>query len=237
MPFEDPSAKIQIPKRNRSFLRAFTLVEMIIVLGIIGVIMNLSFGTAYSSISSQQMVQSSRDLIQDVRLSRIQAMNPQRNPTEKWVHGVGLDISELGSKGRYIVFQLIDRPPLTAGGTSFTPFPAAPVFGLYTEDAVTGNILGSSSTGRRKPFAEKFPIVLTMNRNAGSVTRRCDNDDQKRIDIILFQSLNGRVRLYKATNTATPDPNQVNTYVELLDCKQAVITLRAIMKQISEDGD
>jgi type II secretory pathway pseudopilin PulG len=84
---------------------AFTLLEMLLVLGIIMILAGMSFTSFYGLQDTVKMNEYVLNIEQDIRSVQRAAMLLERNPLENWLYGLGIDFSELEQDGKYTTFK------------------------------------------------------------------------------------------------------------------------------------
>jgi prepilin-type N-terminal cleavage/methylation domain-containing protein len=93
---------------NNKKYPSFTLLEMLIVMTILSVLIGMtlsSFGGLRNTIKMNEYM---LNLEQDIRSVQRAAMLLERDPTENWIYGLGIDftnINENDSDGEYIIFK------------------------------------------------------------------------------------------------------------------------------------
>jgi len=84
---------------------AFTLIEMLVVMGIMMILMGMTF-TSFSGLQDTvKMNEYMLNMEQDIRSVQRASMLLQRNTEENWLYGLGIDFSKLEEDGKYIPFK------------------------------------------------------------------------------------------------------------------------------------
>ena len=84
---------------------AFTLIEMLVVMGIMMILMGMTF-TSFSGLQDTvKMNEYMLNMEQDIRSVQRASMLLQRNTEENWLYGLGIDFSQLDQDGKYIPFK------------------------------------------------------------------------------------------------------------------------------------
>ncbi|MCK9369046.1 type II secretion system GspH family protein [Candidatus Dojkabacteria bacterium] len=85
--------------------KAYTLVEMLVVMGIFGIIAGMGFATFYGLRDTMALNQELITFSQDVRNAQRSALFLDRTVGERWIYGVGVDFSQMNSDERYNTFK------------------------------------------------------------------------------------------------------------------------------------
>ena len=84
---------------------AFTLIEMLLVMGIMMTLMGMTF-TSFSGLQDTvKMNEYMLNMEQDIRSVQRASMLLQRNTEENWLYGLGIDFSQLSQDGKYTTFK------------------------------------------------------------------------------------------------------------------------------------
>lgn len=84
---------------------AFTLLEMLLVMGIMMILMGMTF-TSFSGLQDTvKMNEYMLNMEQDIRAVQRASMLLERNTEENWLYGLGIDFSELEQDGKYTTFK------------------------------------------------------------------------------------------------------------------------------------
>ena len=84
---------------------AFTLLEMLVVMGIMMILMGMTFTSFYGLQDTVKMNEYMLNMEQDIRLVQRASMLLERNTEENWLYGLGIDFSKLEEDGKYITFK------------------------------------------------------------------------------------------------------------------------------------
>lgn len=90
---------------------AFTLLELLIVISIITVLLTMSVSSFGGLRNTMRMNEYMLNLEQDIRTAQRTAMLVERDPTENWLYGIGIDFSEIGNDGDYKMFKWCSAYP------------------------------------------------------------------------------------------------------------------------------
>ncbi len=84
---------------------AFTLLEMLLVMGIMMILMGMTF-TSFSGLQDTiKMNEYILNMEQDIRAVQRASMLLERNTEENWLYGLGIDFSQLSQDGKYTTFK------------------------------------------------------------------------------------------------------------------------------------
>jgi len=84
---------------------AFTLIEMLVVMGIMMILMGMTF-TSFSGLQDTvKMNEYMLNMEQDIRSVQRASMLLERNTEENWLYGLGIDFSQLEEDGKYTTFK------------------------------------------------------------------------------------------------------------------------------------
>jgi prepilin-type N-terminal cleavage/methylation domain-containing protein len=88
--------------------KAFTLLELLIVMSIITILMTMSLSAFVGLRNTVKMNEYILNLEQDIRNVQRSAMLVERDPTENWIYGLGIDftsVEEDDALGSYTIFK------------------------------------------------------------------------------------------------------------------------------------
>lgn len=95
---------MNLNKENK--YQAYTLLELLVVMGIIAILAGMSFASFGGLQNTVKMNEYSLTLEQDIRSVQRAAMLLQRDPNEKWLYGLGMDLTNMATtEGQYKVFK------------------------------------------------------------------------------------------------------------------------------------
>ncbi len=84
---------------------AFTLIEMLVVMGIMMILMGMTF-TSFSGLQDTiKMNEYILNMEQDIGAVQRASMLLERNTEENWLYGLGIDFSQLSQDGKYTTFK------------------------------------------------------------------------------------------------------------------------------------
>lgn len=84
---------------------AFTLIEMLVVMGIMMTLMGMTFTSFYGLQDTVKMNEYMLNMEQDIRSVQRASMLLERNTEENWLYGLGIDFSKLDQDGKYTTFK------------------------------------------------------------------------------------------------------------------------------------
>jgi type II secretory pathway pseudopilin PulG len=90
-------------KKNR--YEAFTLLEMLIVMGIMIILGGMTFASFDGLQNTIKMNEYMLNLEQDIRGVQRASMLLERNPAENWLYGIGIDFTDMNPDGNYTTFK------------------------------------------------------------------------------------------------------------------------------------
>jgi len=94
---------LELNKKNS--YQAYTLLELLVVMGIIVILASLSFASFGGLQNTIKMNEYSLTLEQDIRSVQRAAMLLERDPDERWLYGLGIDFSSMNVDNKYKVFK------------------------------------------------------------------------------------------------------------------------------------
>jgi len=90
---------------NAKKYSAFTLIEMLLVIGILSVLGTVTASSFSGLQSSITLSEESRNISQDVRNLQRSTMLLERGSNERWLYGIGIDFSTYEIDGEYNMFK------------------------------------------------------------------------------------------------------------------------------------
>jgi prepilin-type N-terminal cleavage/methylation domain-containing protein len=85
--------------------QAFTLLEMLVVMGIMVILGGMTFASFDGLQNTIKMNEYMLNLEQDIRGVQRASMLLERNPTENWLYGIGIDFADMNPDGNYTTFK------------------------------------------------------------------------------------------------------------------------------------
>ena len=92
-------------QRNAKKYSAFTLIEMLLVIGILMILSGVTAQSFSGLQSSVTLSEESQNISQDIRNLQRSAMLLERDSNESWLYGLGIDFSTYESTGEYRFFK------------------------------------------------------------------------------------------------------------------------------------
>jgi type II secretory pathway pseudopilin PulG len=192
-------------------LKAYTLLEMLVVMSIMMIILGIGFNAYASFTETTKFNQDVADLRSDILITQRAAMLLKKEADENWVYGVGIDLQNI-SQGEYRFFKWCSE---------FTEFGAPKTRYVYPatteDDPEGGDIPTIYSTDNQKdkcPQGENLqPSIRVMSgyprgmlNLKGSIEVKKIPEDPSFEDIrfILFESVSGRAFLYDKDGKRLP---------------------------------
>ncbi|HVX92743.1 MAG TPA: type II secretion system protein [Candidatus Dojkabacteria bacterium] len=90
---------------------AYTLIEMLIVLGIFVILVSLGTAAFAGLRDTVSLNQDVLNLEQDQRNTKRQSLILERNSNERWIYGLGLDFTGFTSQKKYTIFKWCSQFP------------------------------------------------------------------------------------------------------------------------------
>lgn len=235
------------------YYKAYTLIEMLVVMSIFIVIGAIGFSAFYGMRDSLSMNEDILTLQQDFRYAQRSTMFLERTPQERWIYGIGVDLSTIQSDNTYKLFKWCS-PFIDYGDIrTKTKLPHylttldvglvnanLPVSGKYSnsncdEGVNVSEIIRIEKFGLSK-ISDSFKITLPSSNDASG-------DVGNAPVYILFESVSGRAffydssgRLVNYTNTAqlVSNPVDLQIYIESSRTKvRRIVTIGNISGKIN----
>lgn len=188
--------------------KAYTLVEMLVVLAIFIIIASIGFSSFYGLKDAISMNEKVLSISQDLRFAQRSALFLERGSNEKWVYGIGLDFSTLNSDGKYKMFKWCSQ---------FNEYGDTRTKGIVPNYDKAFQIGGSNGALPYTDYAENCnkgaaTTELTMlpdngERNVSGFTIDLPTTNNAVGDVgawpayIVFESVSGRAIFYDTTGT------------------------------------
>lgn len=236
----------------KNYYRAYTLIEMLVVMSIFIVVGAVGFSAFYGMRDSLSMNQDILTLEQDLRYAQRATMFLERTTRERWIYGIGLDLSTIQTDNTYKLFKwcspFIDYGDIRTKSRLPHYLPTVdvgtvnanlPVSGKYSssnceEGVNVSEIIKLEKFGLSK-ISDSFKVTLPSSNDASG-------DVGNAPVYILFESVSGRTffydslgRLVNYTNTAqlVPNPTDFQIYIESLRTKvKKIVTIGNISGKI-----
>lgn len=84
---------------------SYTLMEMLVVMAIFIILALIGFASFRGLKETIALNEQTLNLSQDIRMVQRAAMFLERNANERWIYGIGIDFSDLGSEKTYRLFK------------------------------------------------------------------------------------------------------------------------------------
>jgi len=173
-------------------LRAYTLLEVLVVMSIMIILLGLAFSSYASFTEATKFNQDVANLQSDIVILQRAAMLLERDPDEYWIYGLGIDFSGVeNGNGEYTFFKWCSE---------FTDFGDEKTKGEYpyyidSEDPFDGQIpLNISGTTCDIAKADELANLTKYGKGNLNLKERVSiNSD---IQFLLFESVSGRAFLY-----------------------------------------
>ena len=150
---------------------AFTLIELLIVIAIIGILAAISIPSFSTFTTSQRLSQAAKQVKNDLRSAQNRAINGVKDSAGRKVWGISFD----GSNS-YVVFACssLDRttsPCTCASRTTFTTKSLATGFsisnGLFIFDEINGDVCGASGA---LGVGASGSVIITLSGSSRTIT-------------------------------------------------------------------
>jgi prepilin-type N-terminal cleavage/methylation domain-containing protein len=176
-------------------LKAYTLLEMLVVMSIMLIILGIGFNAYASFTETVKFNQDVADLRSDILITQRAAMLLKKEPDENWVYGVGIDLQNI-SQGEYRFFKWCSE---------FTEFGAQKTKYIYpaSDEETEGTIpLTYLPNTDQCPYGteESQSIIEMSGYPRGSLNLKDSIEVQDDVRFILFESVSGRVFFYESLN-------------------------------------
>jgi prepilin-type N-terminal cleavage/methylation domain-containing protein len=172
---------------RKSTAPAFTLIEMLIVIAIAGVLFVISFVLGGRSRETFVASQQTREVLQEIRSSRRRSMLVTKETTEAWVHGVGIEFSQIAQTGKwqykYVKLQHRDGINSSEVVNYYLPYPP--------EQRITNGRYVFNEITPAKEVANDGKVTFYKN-DGTTVVTSCSNKPVR----IMFESINGGPHVY-----------------------------------------
>lgn len=206
--------------------KAYSLLEMLVVMSIIIVIMGIGFGTFAGLNSSISLNETLSSLKQDIKNTQRSAMFVERNSDERWLYGLGIDFSKISVDGSYRIFKWCSQ--FTEYGDVLT----TSYFPNYdSNDPVSilnGNLpVNAVSLVNNCPLTSNSSVLVSQVDQKRYISKNLigENDslnatgDVGNIPMyIVFESVSGRAFMYDSNGILVnyaPDGDLIDANVEL----------------------
>lgn len=211
-------------------LTAFTIVELLIVMAIIGILSTMGVGGLYSSLKTQEIIQSNRQLLQDIRRARSQSLILKRDPSENWIYGVGVDLSSISAgNNSYSVFKFLSST-------------------VYDYDAYPVEVQGGRPSGpfngnstNYKTFGDKTNVKLPARPKALNLQIFCGAEqdiNEIKNPYIVFENQTAKIHIYSyeigQTSKEVCLSTNINSKIVIL-MKNNLLETRIIIDRTADD--
>ncbi len=216
--------------RKKSY-SAFTLIEMLVVMGILVILGALSFSTYQDMQTTIRMNEYATVLEENIRKAQRDAMLLKRQPNEGWIYGIGITfipvrgISEASTStvGGYRVFKWCAEVEDYGDGNTEAEVPGYDGSGAKINALLSREFKGglcSSAYSGDSPIKSMSGYDLGLLPPKGS-TEQYEEIEGKKPRTILFESVTGKAFFYNEKNevlnysiaadgTITPDENPIS---------------------------
>jgi type II secretory pathway pseudopilin PulG len=182
---------------DRKKYTAFTLMEMLVVMGITIILGGMTFASFQGLQNTIKMNEYMLNLEQDIRGVQRASMLLERNPIENWLYGVGIDFTTMNPDGDYTTFKwctpfenygdITTTSKVPAFDSSGDPLDieSASLPSMEPESGLCGSSIGPDSELRRLYGYERTVSMPKSQVEFGTDAR-----------IVLFESVSGRAFFY-----------------------------------------
>lgn len=175
-------------------LKAYTLLEMLVVMSIMMIILGIGFNAYASFTETTKFNQDVADLRSDILITQRAAMLLKKEADENWVYGVGIDLQNI-SNGEYKFFKWCSEFTEFGAPKTRYKYPAA------TDDEPEGNIPLTYLLNTDKcPHGDTQPqsVIEMSGYPRGMLNLKGSIVVPNDIRFVLFESVSGRAFLYKS---------------------------------------
>lgn len=187
---------------------AYTLIEALIVLAIFSIIAAIGFSSFYGLRDSIIMNEQMLNIAQEFRYAQRAALFLERGTNERWIYGVGVDLSNASERREYSVFKWCSQfdeygnPKTRAQFPNFDPafavssqngnFPTTNyVYKSCEMGVAVSELVGAAGHGNQT-FDANFEVSFPSDNNAVG--------DVGGIPVyVLYESVSGRAFLYDSS--------------------------------------
>ena len=236
---------IYIPAHQK--YKAYSLLEMLVVMSIIIVIMGIGFGTFAGLNSAISLNETISTLKQDIKNTQRSSMFVERGSDERWLYGLGIDFSKLDVDGSYRIFkwcsQFIEHGD-TLTSSSFPNYDSSSPL-----SALNGNLpINTVSLVSNCPLASNTSVLvsnidqkryISKNLIASNTSRNATTDVASRPVYLLFEAVSGRAFFYDINGTLvnySPDGDLIDGAVDfwlIFEAKSNNVTKKIAIDNIS----
>lgn len=191
---------------EKNFYPAFTLVEMLLVIGIIVILFSISIGSFSAMKGTMAANESISNFVQDVRLAQRSAMFLKRGANEAWIYGIGLDLRRIGVDGSYSYFKWCSPFPQFDSNGDIRMNSELPNYDpatSFSEISKNGYLVTQDSScicsGITCPQGIKkfgFTGVTQINTDVNTKVCSVDSTTYNSVAFIVFESVSGRAFFY-----------------------------------------
>ena len=183
--------------------KAYTLVEMLVVLGIFIIIGGIGFSAFYGLRDSISMNEKILSITQDIRFAQRSALFLERGANDKWVYGVGIDFSTVETDGEYKIFKWCSQFSDYGDPKSKGDFPNFDK--TFTVSATNGNLPITGYASNCQSVTGTTELSLLPNSGDRSIlgfTVDLPNSNDASGDVgaypryLLFEAVSGRAFFY-----------------------------------------
>ena len=171
---------------------AYTLVEMLVVMGIAMILMGMTF-TSFSGLQDTvKMNEYMLNMEQDIRAVQRASMLLERNTEENWLYGLGIDFSQLDPEGKYTTFKWCNPFPDYGDETTRSKVPGYKKGDLTLEGAKLPK--GSIDSGLCQESSDTLKTLpgYTTELTIPKSTVQYNSD----VRYVVFESVTGRAFFY-----------------------------------------
>jgi type II secretory pathway pseudopilin PulG len=178
-------------------LKAYTLMEMLVVMTIMIILLSVGF-TAYASFTeTTKYNQDVADLEQDIIIIQRAAMLLERDSDEDWIYGLGIDFSGLrgdasARTGEYTFFKWCSEVSEFGAPRTRARYPRY-IEGDSSINGIMPTVVSGTSTKCDAGLNELVPLT---GYGTGDLSLQEDVSISSDIRFLLFESVSGRAFLY-----------------------------------------
>jgi type II secretory pathway pseudopilin PulG len=179
---------------------AYSLLEMLLVLAMLGIFGGMAFGTFNGLQNTVKMNEYMLSLEQDIRTTQRMAMLLERGSGERWLYGIGIDFSSTQEDGKYRKFKWCSQFNDYGAVETKSDFPNYdPALGLGgnngrlpiefdSNNPNCDTILGIEGSSKRVPVAGESDSTVSVPKSEITLS---DN-----MRYVLFESVSGKAFFY-----------------------------------------
>jgi prepilin-type N-terminal cleavage/methylation domain-containing protein len=185
-------------------LKAYTLLEVLVVMSIMVILMGLSLGAYASFTETTKFNQDIADLQNDILVIQRAAMLLDREPDEDWIYGIGIDFEDVYiGNGTYEFFKWCSEFEEFGNVRTKSQYPSYDP--EHEESTGNGTIPNPTLLAEGDCTTESNRLTKLSGYGSGNLNLKDDvsipENGSNHIRFLLFESVTGRAFLYWSDGT------------------------------------